>query len=285
MKHPLVTLFFLFILLSLACQVGAPPLNMEATVAAAIQATQDAIPTATPTPTQTPTETPTLTPSPTSTETPTPTNTPTLTPLPTGAVPSEAAIAGWTRYDFLADGFSISLPNNWLPFNTDEETIQMLMDTAGGNNETLETFLNTQGAAIAIEGMKFIGIDSSPESLTGDFPTTMNILGVELPIAFDIESLVNISVAQLGQIFDLLEPIESELVSIGKDKIEAGVLRYKITQVNVLGKEVQVYIHQYIFLDENFQYVLTFNASVATIETNQPIFEEIAQTFEFLDLP
>ncbi len=81
--------FFLFVLVVLAA-CGAPAVNTEATVQAAVEATLAAQPTATatpeptatPVPTNTPTATPTDTPAPTSTATSTPTEPP-PTPTPT----------------------------------------------------------------------------------------------------------------------------------------------------------------------------------------------------------
>jgi hypothetical protein len=273
-------------LLSLACQVGAPLVDTEATVAAAIEATQDAQPTATLTPSQTPTETPTLTPSPEPTATPTPTQTPTLTPLPTGAVTSNAALEGWTRYDFLADGFSISLPDSWEQFNTDPETMGAIMDAAGDGNENIASMLSNQlFQTMMVEGIKFIAVEISPESLTSDLPTTMNILMTELPFTVDLETLVTLSIGQLEQAFDFIEPIEHQPLILGPDNISAEKLISKINQTNALGNPIETYLAQVLILDDKIQFVITFATTLDNAELISPSFEEIAKTFEFIDIP
>ena len=118
-KSQILSILLLSILLLTACG-GAPTPNVEATVQAALAATQTAQPTNTPVPTNTPipptaTPTPTLTPTPvpptatpTKTSTPKPTPTPTFTPVPQPTLPPGVLYedtfnksgSGWDQADY-----------------------------------------------------------------------------------------------------------------------------------------------------------------------------------------
>ncbi|GAB4579965.1 MAG: hypothetical protein Fur0022_27040 [Anaerolineales bacterium] len=284
MKHSYFLILLVFLFASLACQVGAPtvePLptvDNEATIAAAVQATQAAQPTATPTPSPAPTQTPLPT------ETPPPTEPPTLTPLPTGAVTAEAAIADWTRYDFWADGFSISLPNFWQPITTDQATMDNIMNAAGENNANIQAMFSSEYMqALVSQGIKLMALDTSRESLLSDAPTNFNLLSVELPINVDLDTLIDATLGQLEQMFSLSEPLERERVTLGADQLEAERLIYVVDQVNVIGQPITARLVQYIILDGKMQYVLTFSSNAEELDAPLPIFDEIAQTFDLIE--
>lgn len=283
MKHKLFLPLIVLIFASLACQVGSPPVDTEATVAAAIQATKDAEPTATLTPSPSPTDTPLPTETPTPTETPAPTDTPTVTPLPTGAVTSEAAIEGWTRYDFWADGFSVSLPNSWQSITTDPETMQNIMDAAGENNENVAAMFSSQYIqTLVAQGVKILAIDTDPKSLSGDVVTNFNLLASDLPYEIDLDTLVEVTVSQLGKIFTFVEPMQHERVALGPQQLEAERFSYAIEQVTALGTTVTTRLVQYILVDGKTEYALTFTGEFESAEAPLPVFEDIAQTLEFL---
>jgi len=284
MKHKLFLPLFVIILASMACQIGAPPVDTEATVAAAIQATKDAEPTATSTPSPAPTETPIPTETPVPTETLSATETPTLTPLPTGAVTSEAAIADWTRYDFWADGFSVSLPDSWQQLTTDPETMDAIMQAAGENNENLDEVLSTQYMqTLLTQGIKMMALEISTDSLTSDLVTNFNVLSIELPIALSLDSVIDVTLAQLEQVFTLTSPIEHERLVLGPDELEAEKLFYPLEQIGGSGEPVLAKAVQYIILVKKTQYVLTFIGTTDHMETVLTEIDQIAQTFELIE--
>lgn len=280
------------VLLLAAC--GAEP-DMEATVAAAIAATETARPpTATPEPTATTTPTPTDTPTPepTATDTPTPTPTPTDTPTPE-PTPTETATAvppfdpggfdtavwenGWTQYTLADAGFSVALPPNWLAFRPDPTFLAGIMGEVGAQNEGVLRMLSSDTMqAMAAGGIRLMALDLDPDVIALTTPTSLNILALELPVQLPFDSWLSINEAQVQSMAEAGSFSVDEVTIAGRS---AARFTYTTQLVNVLGQQDQVYLQQYLLLDGKKGYVLTFAAQAGIAEEYTDLFAEIAETF------
>lgn len=286
MKYRLSLLLFIFALTSMACQAATPTVDTNATVAAAIQATKDAEPTATPVPTDTPTlvPSPTDTPTPAPTETPLPTETPSLTPTLPSLVTVELE-DGWTRYELPQDGFACAFPPDWYRLDDDPETVDAIVEQVSGDKDQVRFLIQSQLTQFQLFSSLRLFTIYFPSEVTADTrPVTGNIQVIEMPIEAELTDEVAQMVAtQLESLFNLNNPIDYQRVTLQKANVEAVIFKYSITSVSEQGQSVSPLVYQFMIIKGKFQYIITFGSDLENEATNIPIFNEIAQTFEFIE--
>jgi hypothetical protein len=260
----------------------APPPNIEATVAAAIAATQTAQPTNTalPAPTDTSTPEPTATPIPTDTPTPEPTATPTAQ---ASIIESTVLDSGWIRYEDAADKFAIALPPVWQPLNLNAVALEDALGVVGEQMpEFGQLFSNQLLRNLVASGIKFYALDLSPESVAAGIPASINILRTDLGVEFPLDSYVALNVRQVEGIADPAVPLVHQRVTLGEGGVEAEELQYQMNLPSASGEPTPATLLQYLIIDKSIVYVITISTPPEVAEANLPLMKEIAQTLELL---
>lgn len=265
-----------------ACGQEEPEMNLEATVAAALSATQTAAPTATAVPpTATPTQAPTATAVPTSTLAPTSTPEATATTVAeTGIIETELD-SGNTLYELPESGFSFELSPEWAVIDLTAEELSDVLGAVVEQNESL-SFLSTEYAQnLVASGIRFYAINTVPESLASGGPFTLNVVVEELPFGLTAERYANLAVGQLEQLFDLETAVEQTPVTVGG---EASVrLVYPLEIVTALGVPVDIVNTQYIFVNEGRAYIVTASVLTELAEAYLEPVRAAAETFRFIE--
>ncbi len=285
-----VVLFVLLALFLTACN-REPEVDIEATAAASLSATQEAMPTATavpPTNTPIPADTPTAIPTatavpPTNTPPPTPTNTPepTATSIPEANIIETLLESGDTLYELPAEGFSLILPPEWLTIDLKSKDFANAMNAIGEQNESLSFFNAEYGQALIAAGMKFYALNIDNDSLISGNPVSINVLTQELPYELSVEQFSAISVGQLEQLFDLSDPIITTPVTINdQDGIK---LEYQVQLINAVGIPIDLINTQYIFIQHETAYIVTLGMLVELDEQYTDSARTAVETFRFLD--
>lgn len=282
MKKEWMLLWLVFLLGLQACQSVSPE-EAQATIVAAVAATQTAQPTATftYTPTVTLTPTPTETPSPTLTSTPLPTETPTPTATPLILIITVLDNGG-TRYDFYEHGFSITLPENWYYIDGTDENTEAIVEEVGSEDEKVRALIETFQVQLEFfASMKFLALEIPKDDLSEAFPANLNIQILEFPVTIPIETMAETAVEQLESRYDLLDPLITEIIPLTSEKIDALKLIYKISS-SADDDAVKIYAQQYILLIEEKQIILSFTVELEKEETAKSIFDEIANSFDLI---
>lgn len=281
----------------MACS-SEPEIDVDATIAAGLAATQTAMPTNTPVPTNT--LIPTDTPEPTST--PVPTNTPesTSTPIPTeesepteaetnNIEPNEANSGGFVitllddgsqRIQVPESGFSIELTAAYEAVDPgDNEMLQAALEQAVDQS----LFDNQQMSALAAAGIKLYAVNTSIESLTAESPVVINIIRQELPFGFELDEFTTINQTQLGQFFELTSEISAEFLTLGD--VDASVLSYTANIPIVTGQMIEFANAQYLVIDpedDKIAYIVTVGMPASVVDQLQADALETAETFRLL---
>ena len=231
--------------------------------------------TATPTPTETPTSTPTATP----TLRPAATDKPTQTPAPEPAGVITSTLGNeWVLYELPEEGFAITLPPEWLQIPMDPETFENALTIAGEQNPYVKEMLNSEMlSGLIASGLKFYGMDLSPESLESGFLTNINVLKIDMGFKIPFEMYVAVSLEQIKTIATPETSIDHQTVELSN--LDAEKLTYEMEQVGLAGTPIQVAVTQYLILDGSTSYVITLIASTSVIDTYAPTFEAIGQSF------
>jgi hypothetical protein len=275
-------LLIVFIGLFLAACSSEPEVDVEATVAAALSATQTAVPTATAVPpTDTPIPTDTPTPMPTETAVPTDTPEPTATTAPESGIIETPLKSGDVLYEIIDGGFSFSLPPEWTVLDLNADNFADMMGAVGEQNDSLSFLSSDYAQTLLASGMKFYAINSDPESLNSGNPFVINVITEELPFELTASQYAAIAVGQLEQVFDLQSPIEE--TSITMDEEEIARLAYTAQIVNVMGIPIDVVNTQYIVIHEGYSYIVSVSVLADYADQYLEPARAAAETFHFLD--
>lgn len=287
MKYAYPLLILIATLFVSAC---GPAVDVDATVAAALSATQTAEPTDTPVPpTDTPVPTDTPTPMPTDTPTAVPTDTP--TPVPTNTpepTPTETAVSGIIQtaiddsnilYEVPLETFSIILPEDWEIIDLTVDDLSDALEAVGEQNEGLEDiFSNDYFQNLVAAGIKFYALNTNIDSLTSVNPASINIIRQELPIPFTLEEYTDLNVAQLEQFFDLTSEIKVDSIMLGD--MESSRISYTVDLVNPFGQLINGLNTQYLLIDGDIAYVVTLSMTEDLADDYLEEFRTAVETFE-----
>jgi len=226
-------------------------------------------------------------PDPTSEPTAAPTATPTVEPTPTiepTTKPPRATATPEETDNCLSEdiGFHIELPETWICLNlTETEYEEIFSNTLELNPELGETLSVEYMANLIESGVKLFAISydnlSSPKGLY----STVNILVVDFPIGMTLADYVDLSVHQLHELFGEGISIYHELVQIGE--LEAAKITYEAVMNDSTGNPYNLAFLQYILIEENILYVLSFGSPASDYNQMEPVFVDIAQSFRITE--
>jgi hypothetical protein len=187
---------------------------------------------------------------------------------------------GWTLYEVEEEGYALALPPNWEQIDVDPEQLEASIGTLTEQNPELAGFLEGQAANMAAQGISFFGFDLSPETLSSDFMTNINIIVDTLDMDVSMDFLLEQTVPMLESLFELEQEVDQQVVTLSAG--EAGRLQYGFNMAGANGP-VDVVFTQYIFLIERSMYTLTFSTKSDEIQARESVFEQIADTFQLID--
>ena len=234
--------------------------------------------TSTPPPTLTPTHTFTPTPSLTSTRTPSPTPSQTPTQPPTSTPYAEGDLL---IYEKPGDGFAIGLPPTWAPFDVSAEAIEAAITFVKKNNPDISDLLTSQLKSLIAAGVKFFAIDFGPGSAGDGIVTNLSILYQPLPITVSLDAYIQINIAQLEALPNVVAPVKHNTVMLKAG--EGEELQYQLTVNLPGGKTTTAAITQYVFIEGKDAYVITLTTRASQAEKYAPIFAEIGKSFRLLN--
>lgn len=189
---------------------------------------------------------------------------------------------GWQNYLYKEYGFSLSLPPQWRHLDLSTDDFDEMFSVASDAIPELGALFSSEYIKnLAAEGIKLIALDISPDSLGSGFPTSVNVLVVDLPMDIAFDDLVELTVVQLKYMFGEDSGLTQETRLLGG--IEAEKIEYQAETNDIFGQPHNVTYQQYLMLDGRTQYVLTFGSVEDLIGQNKEIFSEISQSFELVN--
>ena len=262
-------IFFLLGLLLVAC--GPPTVEMPEPTATPQEVVVE--------PTAQPTEAPTATPLPEPTAEPTPEPSPTAEPTEEPAVEEE-----WVTYAVPANGFFLSLPASWREIPLDEETLAGAIETIGVENPEITRYLESGVIQnFLLSGASFLGFDLSLDSILMSSPANINIIKEErlaaVSLAFHVETTKGI----LENFPNVSSLVITDIVELSYG--EVGKLNFEITIILPDGTPLTRDTIQYVFVDGVDIYTLTFSHDAEFSKMFEPIYLEIADSFQLGEAP
>ncbi len=179
------------------------------------------------------------------------------------AAPAVISREGWKRFE--GNGVALQLPESWVggDLANNPELLADAMAALGPEYAQLgQIFLQNPDV------MRLMVVDTaSPQGFT----TNVNAIHQELPFALDLSSFMEITANQLPSNMTVLT---NEVIETGFG--ETGRLVSQGEFANGTSQSVQ-----YVLLEDNRVWVVTYTASAENFENMLPVFEASFETLEF----
>jgi hypothetical protein len=197
--------------------------------------------------------------------------TPSPTPIPTIKLKLDA---GWTAADRSADGFAMGLPPRWHSIDLDPYALDASLRAI--DDPQYQTLLRQQTASLLTTGVKLFAFDLSATNVsTSGFTTNLNVIEETLPYTVSLDVYAQVTVAQLEQLDAVSKPIGQQRVTLPAGPSQK--LSYRVTLTSGTTKTTSA-ITQYLLVNGNIAYVLTFTTTPAQLGTYAPTFAKMAAT-------
>lgn len=193
--------------------------------------------------------------------------------LPPATHPVASLPADAITYPYEDDNFSIALPSQWLPIMAGGELIESAMVTLGNENPAVAALLTEQLAKLSRTPLALLAFSLAPESLANGYMPSVSILKQPLPAGVTLDLFVQFSGSQLEQILGLSTPTAASNVQTGAG--EALLLTYQMNESGIAAR-------QYMILQNDTVYIVTFTSSISQAEADATTFAAIVNSFTVL---
>ena len=186
--------------------------------------------------------------------------------------------AGWKLYTVPSDSFAIALPPGWKQFAPNPADVIAGMDAFKKKNPEFADALDTQDSSVA-PYIRFIGVDSAPEGMVGNFSTNVNVLHRTQPIGAPLDVYVPITLKALQDLPYVGRPILQRRFQTLAGQAEE--FRYHNTLKLLNDANVTTANWQYVLVRGREFYVISGSTPLKQEDHYAPIFEKIAASFRW----
>jgi hypothetical protein len=195
-------------------------------------------------------------------------------------IPATTAPNGWLLYEKPTEGFALTLPPDWKHYDRTKESVEEMLKKAEQRNPEMGHSVGGLEAQLA-QAYSFFGVDE--QTLGTGLATSVNIGKLKMTDAgiTTLEDGVQQGLRQLEQLTNVAKPIAHERLQLNGS--EAERIQYTATLVLAKGEPVRARITQYMLLHGGYQFAVTFTTRFAQADRYASTFDQIAQSFRFLD--
>jgi len=185
---------------------------------------------------------------------------------------------GWVLYELPAEDLAIALPPEWVQLTLSPELFENSVAIARERIPAIGRMFSSQTLRqFMASGIKFYGLDLSPETIESDFLSTVNVGKEEMSMRVSLDTYIALSIKQLEAIVVPGTTIQHEPVRLGDQ--DAAVLTYEIKQIGISGAPIVIKITQYVVVDGTIAHIITMCAASASADMYTTTFKQIAQSF------
>ncbi len=191
------------------------------------------------------------------------------------APPSVSSVtlpAGWQTVD--ESGISFALPPTWEVLAPEDGNFESGLDDLVRENPGLQATAEQTRKLVSGGQVKALAFDLAPEDLLASFTTNLTVGVQPMNRSASIETVATANEAALQA--NGFTGIRREVRAIGGQQMARLVSSIQI--VDAAGGALPLAFEQYIVVDEQSQYVLTFSTAADQHPRMQPTFEQIAAT-------
>lgn len=202
------------------------------------------------------------------------------TPVPTSVV--VIVPNGWTEYAVPENGFALSVPTTWQRLPVKPQELEAALEAVRQSNPELANVLGTNGSTLMQNGIKFWAFDLTPDTRQSGFATNVTLTRQTLPNSVSLDTFVSINLNQLQALTTRNSEIVHERVSLGG--VPAERVRYLLA-LNGDGAPLTAAINQYLVVNGQAAYVLTYATRTDLIDKYASVFDQSAASLRFIGQP
>ena len=190
------------------------------------------------------------------------------------AIPTVALPQGWqsVREDTLV----FALPPAWEVVNAADGNFEGAIDDLAVTNPQLASVAAQGKEALASGQIALMAFDLDQEHVVPTFTTNLSVGQTQLERIASIDEVGEANEQQL--IANGFKNVERETVRIGARDVVR--LRSALTMQSMSDEPLDLALEQYIVVENQQQYVLTFTTITSERDRMRPIFEQIAGTLQ-----
>lgn len=194
----------------------------------------------------------------------------TASPVPEPTVPN-----GWTLQRDSADGFELAVPNTWVYARTDSNFDSDVAAITPAHPDAAD-ILRRLKQATSSKGVKFVALDPTQPS---GYYTNVLILVFDAGVGPSLDVTASDYAGGIEENTQVAKPVTRERVKLPagaavrvEDHVTGGIASSQISYVLLHAKN-----------GKSFGFVLILSSATDQIPTAQPMFEQAAKTFRFID--
>jgi SH3-like domain-containing protein len=194
---------------------------------------------------------------------------------------TQKVVDGGTRYDYSEQGFAITLPDRWQPLDLSADRLADGLRTLTNENAQAAALVQSQLQRYINARYPFFAAELTPAVLNTGFATTVTLLRLPLPAGISLDFYTQIMAKQAQEKYSLTSP-----VSVIPSSLPAGksvMLNYTINGATSGAGNQPLVVTQYLVMQGQTVYALTFTTAVEQIELYAATFAAIAESFKLLD--
>jgi hypothetical protein len=184
---------------------------------------------------------------------------------------------GWLLYRKEADGFAIALPDDWVQFDLSAEALDVLREKMRTLDPQTAATIEEQARRLAAAAVTFYAFHLSQSR-----PTRQEVTAIVfrtpnngMPLEVNARGFLN----QFRAAPDTVGPVEHQRVKLPSGEAERFVVHQKLDSTDKL---IDIAFTHYLFVTRDYVYLITLAADFEQAADYAPVFEEIAQSFQFV---
>ncbi len=200
------------------------------------------------------------------------------TPKPTALV--IVVPSGFTQYAISEAGFVLALPAAWQRLPVESQELEASLQVVRATNPELAALIGARGKEMLQSGVKFWAFDLGADALKTKFVTNVTVTRQTLPneVSFDAYVLVNVN--QINGLSSRQGEVNHQRVTLAG--VPAEKLDYSLVFQSDDGSSTTAAITQYLLLNRNDAFVLTYATRADQREHYAPMFDQSAATFHLI---
>ena len=182
---------------------------------------------------------------------------------------------GWTLQRDSADGFELAVPNTWVYARTDSHFASDVAAITQAHPDAADVLRKVKEAATS-KGLKFIALDPSQPS---GYYSSVLIVIYDAGVGPSLDATASDYAGGIEENSQVVKPVTKQRVSLPagaairvEDHVTGSIAFTQVSYVLLHAKN-----------GKSFGVVLVLNSATNQIPTTQPMFEQAAATFRFVD--
>ncbi|MBX3013577.1 MAG: hypothetical protein KF832_18800 [Caldilineaceae bacterium] len=200
-------------------------------------------------------------------------------PLPATIFTQESVTQG-ERYTYPEQGFALTLPPTWQPFDLSTTSWQQAMEILRNANPAVATLVQQQLESYVNARFNFFAIALPQDLLSQGYITTVNLWKQPLPANVGLDLYAEVMAQETQTKFALTTPITPTALSLATG--QGRLLSYQINGGSLVDSRA-LQIDQYLVMHNQTVYAFTFTTTADQADTATASFAAMVESFQLLN--